>query len=157
MCGWVIKNSCSLENMFSLCSLNASLHLQFPFFSFLSSSSASRTPGCTSSMAGWSSSPSSCAASPSSRSCTGCTAVTTASLSTACPSTCRCLPTWATRASWRRRSTGSSCCAERATVFTSAAAARPRLPRPTPPPSLTVQKMIDTRTTTACSCHTLSY
>lgn len=138
--------------------LNVFILISFPsplFSPFLSTRSACRTVGCTRPMAVWSSSPSSCAASPSSPSCTGCTAATTASLSTACPSTCRCPPTWATPASWRRRSTGLCCSAERATVSTSAAAARPRLLWR--PPSLTVQRTIDIRTMTARSSRTLSY
>lgn len=138
-------------------SLSATLKSSFHPSLFLlvsSTSSASRTAGCTRPMAVWYCSPSLCAASPSFRTCTGCTATTTASRSTACPSTCRCPPTWATCASWHRRSTGSSCFAERATVCTDAAVCQTRLPRPL---SLTIQRMIDIQFTTARSSRTLSY
>lgn len=100
------------------------LSSSFFTFLFISSSSAFRIAGCTKPTAAWCCSPSSRAALHSSRTCTGRMVSTTASRSTACPSTCRCTPTWETRASWRRRSTGSFCSAERATVCTSVAALR---------------------------------
>lgn len=116
------------------------------FLIFLSSSSHSsvltvsscswgcRTAGCTSLMVAWCCWVSSCAASHSSPTCTGPTALTTASRSTVYPFISRSPPTWATSASCHRRSTGSSSSAVKATDSTSGSRmckTRPhRCPRP---------------------------